>query len=241
MESVPPRRTVSMHWLSAVSRSTPPFSMAVWAAASGSRPPTAGHLANRLGYVVVVAQVQHLGPVATRQLQPLGNEIDAYDPEAFMPGDAGAHQADGPEPEDRHAAALGHPGVLDGLPARRQDVREVHEPLVGHPGALLGDLYGYELRLWDPQVLRLAARHLAVELGVSEELGARAVLVHLGSLALRVEPLVAHKAVPAAYVEGQDDAVAGGDVRDLRPHLLDDPHRLVAEDVALVYKRAEHA
>ena len=38
MESVPPRRTVSMHWLRAVSRSTPPFSIAVWAAESGSRP-----------------------------------------------------------------------------------------------------------------------------------------------------------------------------------------------------------
>ena len=45
---------------------------------------------------------------------------------------------------------------------------------------------------------------------------------------------------PQEMLNGIDDAVADGDVRDLRADLLDDAHRLVAEDVALVHVRAEH-
>src|SRR5215210_5264380 len=202
--------------------------------------PPVCHLADGLRNVVVVAQVYRLDPVAAGHVQALWHEVHAYDPVALVPGDPRAHLADGTEAEDRHATPLRDAGVLDGLPARRQHVREVDEPLVGHPRALLGDLYGDELGLRDAQELGLPARHLAVEFGVAEKLGARAVLVDLRRLALGVEPLVAHKAVPAAYVERQDHPVAGGHIRDLRPNLLDYPHRLVAEDVPLVDERAEH-
>jgi hypothetical protein len=55
-----------------------------------------------------------------------------------------------------------------------------------------------------------------------------------------VEPAIARPAVPAGDVEGDDDAVARLDVGDPGADLLDDPHRLVAEDVALVDEGAEH-
>jgi len=44
----------------------------------------------------------------------------------------------------------------------------------------------------------------------------------------------------AGDVERHDDAVARGDVGDLGADLLDDPHGLVAEDVARVQVGAEH-
>ena len=47
-------------------------------------------------------------------------------------------------------------------------------------------------------------------------------------------PVVAHEAVPAGDVERDHDAVAGRDVGDLGADRLDDAHRLVAEDVAVV-------
>jgi hypothetical protein len=46
--------------------------------------------------------------------------------------------------------------------------------------------------------------------------------------------------VPARDVEGDHDAVAGSDVRDLGAHFLDDAHGLVAEDVALAHERPHH-
>jgi hypothetical protein len=46
--------------------------------------------------------------------------------------------------------------------------------------------------------------------------------------------------MPARNVEWDYDPVALGDVIDLRSDLLNDPHRLVAEDVARVDKHAEH-
>src|SRR4028119_2110787 len=148
-----------MHWLSAVSLSTPAFSMAGWATASGSRPtsvwailpppepcasmPTAsmtesgprpsvisrmasamsswsrrstappphrpgpprrGHsaagadaglgprpvglLADGLRYVIVVAQVDRLDPVAAGHGKPVRNEINAEHPKSLGAGDA---------------------------------------------------------------------------------------------------------------------------------------------------------
>jgi hypothetical protein len=49
-----------------------------------------------------------------------------------------------------------------------------------------------------------------------------------------------HPAVPARHVERYHDPVAGRDVGDLPAHLLNDAHRLVAEDVALIDKRTEY-
>ena len=64
------------------------------------------------------------------------------------------------------------------------------------------------------QVFRLAARHLAVELGVAEQRSAATELADLRRLALRVKLLIAHEAVPATDIEGNDHAVAGLDVSD---------------------------
>jgi hypothetical protein len=90
------------------------------------------------------------------------------------------------------------------------------------------------------QELGLPAGHLPVELRVAEERGTRALGAHLGRLALRLQPLVAHEAVAAGDVEGDDDTVAGGDVLDLGAHRLHHAHGLVAEHVAGVDERPEH-
>jgi hypothetical protein len=111
------------------------------------------------------------------------------------------------------------------------------EALVGRP---LGHLDGPELRLGDAKQLGLPTGHLAVELGVAEQRGAHALVAILGGLALRVELVIAHPAGAAGDVEGDDDAVPGLDLCDLGADLLDDPHGLVAEDVALVDERSEH-
>ena len=54
-------------------------------------------------------------------------------------------------------------------------------------GGPFGHLDRAVLRLRHAQALGLAARHLAVELGVAEQRGAHALLAHLGRLALRLQ------------------------------------------------------
>jgi hypothetical protein len=83
----------------------------------------------------------------------------------------------------------------------------------------------------------LAAGDGAVELREPEERGAHALLAHLRRLALRVEVLIAHEAVPARDLERDDDAIADRDVGGPLADRFDNPHRLMAEDVALVHER----
>ena len=93
-------------------------------------------------------------------------------------------------------------------------------------------LDGQEVGERDAEVLRLPAGHLPVELAVAEEARAGAVLAVLGGLALAVEAAVAHPAGAAADVERDDDPVADLEVVTAGADLLDDAHRLVADDVA---------
>jgi hypothetical protein len=95
------------------------------------------------------------------------------------------------------------------------------------------------VRLRHAQQLCLAARDLAVELRVAEQRRALALLAHLRRLALRLQAAVAHPAVPARDVERDHDPVADRDLIDLVANRLDDAHRLVAEDVALVDERPQ--
>ena len=112
----------------------------------------------------------------------------------------------GPSPKTAtRAARPGSSAYSTRLPGRGQHVGEVEEALVRRA---LGHLDRPELGLRDAQVLRLAARHLAVQLGVAEQRRALALLAHLGRLALRVEAALAHPAVPAGDVERDHDAVA---------------------------------
>ena len=134
-------------------------------------------------------------------------------------------------------AALLDVGVLHGLPRRGQDVGEVEVALVGHA---LGHLDRTELGLRHAQVLRLTARHRAVERGVAEQRGALALLADLGGLARGHQPAAAHPAVSAGDVERHDDAVADAKVAGIRPGLDDLTHRLVPEDVARLEERPEH-
>ena len=153
-----------------------------------------------------------------------------------MQGDPAGHVADRAEAEHEQGATLGHVGVRDRLPGGGQDVGEEHEALVRRA---LRHLDRHELGLRHPQVLRLGARHLAVQLAEAEQRGAHALVAHLGGLALRVQPLGAHPAVPATDLERHDDPVPDLEVARLGADLLDDAHRLVTEDVALAHERAE--
>lgn len=52
------------------------------------------------------------------------------------------------------------------------------------------------LRLGYAQELRLSASNLPVEFGVAEQRGPHALIAHLSGLALGLQALVAHEAVP---------------------------------------------
>ena len=175
--------------------------------------------------------------VAAGKLEPLGDRVDADHPRAAAARDACRHLADWPEAEHRDRAARRRVGVLDRLPGGGEDVGEVDEALVRRP---LGHLDRAEVALRDPQRLGLAAGDLAVELRVAEKRCALVLLVHLRRLALRVEPLLTHPAVPARDVERDDDPVARLHALDLAAHVRDDSHRLVPEDIALLHERGEH-
>jgi hypothetical protein len=149
-------------------------------------------------------------------------------------GDAGAHVTDGAQPEDQDAAALRDAGVLDGLPGGGQDVGQVDEAVVERG---VGHLDRQRVAERHPQVLGLAAGHLAVELGVAEQRGAEALLAVLRGLALGVQALRAHPAGVAGDVERDDDAVAGLHGGHVGADLADDPHGLVAHDVTQGHER----
>jgi hypothetical protein len=96
------------------------------------------------------------------------------------------------------------------------------------------------LRLRHAQELGLPAGYLAIELRVSEQRRAHALLAHLRGLTLGLQALVAHVAVAAGHLERDHHAVAGRDLGDLAAHLLDDAYRLVPQHVALSHERAHH-
>ena len=181
-------------------------------------------------------QVEGLGTAGSNALQPLRHQVDTDDPLALVQGDAAGHVADRSESEHHHRAAVRHVRVGHRLPRRGQHVRQVDEARVRWP---LRDLDVGELRLRDPEVLRLAAGHLAIQLGVAEQRGTHPLLADLGGLALGVQLLVAHEAVPAGDLERQHHAVAGLQVPGFAADLLHDAHRLVTEDVALAHERTE--
>ena len=201
------------------------------------RPAAAGQLAHGRRHVVDGADVDRLHAVGLRARQALGHQVQPDDRAgAQVLGDPRRHLADRAQADDGHAAAVGDLGVLHGLPRRGQDVGEEQEAVVRRA---LGNLDRPVVGLRDAQQLRLAARHLAVELRVAEEAGAHALVAVLRRLALALEPVLAHEAVPARDVEGHDDAIADRQVVHPGAHGLDDAHRLVAEHVAGLEERAE--
>jgi hypothetical protein len=198
----------------------------------------AGELAHRLGHVLDLADVDRLHAVALRAPEPLGYEVEPDDlSRAEVLGDPARHLADRAQADHGDAAALGYQRVLDRLPGGRQHVGQEEKAVVR--GAI-GDLDGPVVGLRHAQELGLPAGHLAVELRVAEQRGAHALVVVLGRLALRLQSLLAHEAVATGDVERDHHAVADGDVGHRRADGLDDPHRLVAEHVALAEERSEH-
>ena len=186
---------------------------------------------------VALAGVDRLDAVAGGHLEPFRYEVDSENPFGTeRPGDPGAELPDRPEAEDRQAPALRRVGISHRLPRRGQDVGEVEESVIGRA---FRNLDRAEIGVRDPQVLGLAAGDLTVELGIAEQRRPLAVLPNLRGLALGVEVLVAHEAVAAGDIEGDDHTIAGFEVRHARTDFLDDPHRLVAEHVAVIDEHAQ--
>ena len=177
----------------------------------------------------MLVEVDDLDPAGAHALEPLGHRVHADDAVALVLGDPAGEVTDRAQAQDDERAAVRDVGVLHALPGGRQDVGEVGEPVVRRA---LRQLDVGELRLRHAQVLGLAAGHLAVELGEAEQRRAHALVAHLGGLALRVELLLAHPAVPAGDLERDGDAVAHLQVTGLRADLDDLAHVLVPEDVA---------
>ena len=148
-----------------------------------------------------------------------------------------AHICRSAEAEHREAAAVGDVRIGDGLPGGRQNIGEVDEAIVRRS---VGNLDRAEVSLRHTQELGLAAGDLTVHLRVPEQRCALAVVTHLRGLALGVELLITHVALPAGDVERDHDAIAGMDVRHPVTDGLDHPDRFVTEDVALVEKRSQH-
>ncbi len=87
------------------------------------------------------------------------------------------------------------------------------------------------------QEFGLAAGDPSVELRVPEQGCAAAVFVDLGGFTLRLQPGVAHGAVPVGDVERNHDAVADRDLGDSGSDAFDETHWLVAEDVSRRHER----
>jgi len=85
------------------------------------------------------------------------------------------------------------------------------------------------------EVFGLAARNRTVQLGIAEQGSSRAFVHNLGGLALRLQALPAHIAVPTGNIEGNDHAVPLLEVGDLTAHFFDDAHRLVPDHIAFVH------
>ncbi|CAB4915252.1 unannotated protein [freshwater metagenome] len=203
----------------------------------GVRAAAVGHVPDGVAQVVLVlAQVDHLDAAGPHPGQPVGHQVDADHPVALVLADPGREVAHRAQAQHDQGAAVGHLGVLHGLPRGGQDVRQVGEPVVG--GAL-GQLDVGELRLRHPQELGLPAGDGAVHRRVAEQRGARALVAHLGGLALGVQPLVAHPAVPAGDLERDGDPVADPQVAGLAADLDHLAHGLVPHHVAHVHERGE--
>ncbi len=189
-------------------------------------------------FEVVLAEVDDVFAVLPRATESFVDQVDADDAAVRGGMRSGTPSTrSGPRPSTTSVPPSGHFGVLDGLPGGGQHVGQVHVALVG---PVLGHLDVGVLGLGHPQIFGLPAGHLAVELGVAEQRGARALIAVLRGLALALQALAAHEAVPAADVERDHHAIADFEVVDLTSDFLDDAHGLVAEDVARTHERAEH-
>ena len=89
----------------------------------GVGPAALGQLPDRRGRVVVRAHVDRLDSREAGTLETLVDQIDRdHTACAAMQGDPAAHLPDRAEPVDGQRATLGHLGVVDRLPRRREDV-----------------------------------------------------------------------------------------------------------------------
>ncbi len=166
----------------------------------------------------------------------LGDRLDGEHPIPPVHAGTGYELADGPQTQHGQSSAFGDLGVLHALPGCGQDVAEIQVPVVGE---LRPDTDVVVVGEGHSEVLRLPSGDLAVQLGVSEQGGAAAVLPHLRGLALRLQAAPAHEAVPAGDGEGNHHAVADGELRHLGADRHDFSHGLVAEDVAAIQERSQ--
>src|SRR5215207_4988041 len=126
-----------------------------------------GEVQDHIPHAVHRRVIYGLDAVPRGHGETLGHVVHAYNTAgAQVHRYAGAHLADRAETPNPCGPALGNIRVGNSLPARRQDVGEVQEPLVRGS-------FGYfdrpEVRLGHAHVLGLSARDGAVDVGVSEE------------------------------------------------------------------------
>jgi hypothetical protein len=175
--------------------------------------------------------------IALRQTQTLAEAIDRDDASrALHPRAANREQADRTAAPNRDRVARLDVAVLRRHPAGRKNVGEEEDLLVRK---VVGDFQRRDVGERDAHVLRLAARVAAVHVRVAEE--SRAGVTHqrldhpgvrIGVVAKRPLSVLAEPAAAARDREGNDDAIAGLEVRHLGADLDDFAHELVSEDVA---------
>jgi len=120
------------------------------------RAPAAGHLDQQAGGVIGLVQVDGLDAEPGRGGPPFGHRVNADDSlHAEVPGDPRRELPDGSEAEHGQRAVLGCIGEDHCLVGGGQDVGQEQVLLVRAVGR---DLDRAELRLRDPQELRLPAR-----------------------------------------------------------------------------------
>ena len=167
-----------------------------------------------------------VAPNALGVPQPRRGEVDRDD--ATRPDDRGGHhrrEADRPRPDDRDRVPRADVAVLHpDLEARRQDVGEEQDLLVGHA---LGHRMDRRLGVGDAGVLGLHAVDEVAE-DPADPAGPRAVGRH---------PALAGRAAAARRDRRDEHAVALLQVADRGARLDHRPDRLVAEDAALGHGR----
>ncbi len=153
------------------------------------------------------------------------------------------HQSDRARAEDRDGRSLADRCVDGCHVARGQDVGQEEHLLVRQ--ARVGDDERADVGLGNTHEFGLSARNAAIQVAVSEQRGPGlgVFLVDdgaapgVGGLAGREQLQVAVEALPARDGERDHHAVALLHAQHGGPHLLDDAHEFVAEDVAVLHHR----
>ena len=139
------------------------------------------------------------------------------------------------------AALFGYSHLYGGIPGGQADYVRVPKANTG-PFKVPGHLEWPRIGLGHPHVIGLTAGNAAIQVAIAEKRSARrdALLVddrpapRIGSLAGGEQFVLAEETAATGNHEWNHHAITGADGGDVTPHLLDDPHEFVTENIALV-------